>query len=185
MDIKAKINEIGKLAGIDDPNFYTQLVLNRCIISGSYILYILNGTEYDDIDIYHICSRTDNNIDNIFGDYLMKQGLAKNLIGCSSYSLGHDQAILNVTNYKKDNNKTIQFIQLKYGTDMIDYVDTFDISVCKNFYDVVADNLFITDHDCVDKKTFRFTYKSIKSPIRCAKYIKRGYTKIANEPTCQ
>lgn len=183
--IKEKINKIAELAGFNDINFYNQLKLNNCIISGSFMLNILNETEFDDIDIYHICTREDNSIDNIFGDYLIKNGMKSNDIGCNTY-MCKDNAILSVTNYNKPKplymynhipTKTIQFIQLKYGTNMKNYIDTFDISVCKNYFDVNNDELYIKDEAGIRNKTFEYQYKSKKSSNRYDKYIARGYIK--------
>lgn len=181
--IKPKIMNIAILAGINDETqqkqFYEQLALNDCYLSGSYMVNILNNTSYNDIDIYHVNTRKDNRLDTTLGDYLIKLGFIAKTLGFNDYMNDKKHTtITKVTNYKLKENKTLQFIQLDHNTTMDAHINTFDISICKNYYSFKTDKFYINDEDGIKNKTFHFINVHTSSPKRFKKYIDYGYNCI-------
>lgn len=185
-EIKQKIANIASLVGIKDATeFYNQLKINDCIISGSYMLHILNETEFNDIDIFHVRVTEESwykfDFGDYFGNYLEKNGLIKtgnNISNPEDWYLGIN-SVFCVYDFQKPGYKKIQLIQLNQGTNIDNFINNhFDISVCKNYFYPKTDELSIFDATGIQNKTFTYERINDKSECRFQKYIDRGYTCI-------
>ena len=171
----------------DAEDLCIQLKNNNCVVSGSYILDCLYGTNYSsDIDIFKnvnngvnqdvYCTKTldinerrqQNSHLYEFRPYLTKIGAEPNdFISWSQNNNNHPNSqnhgnnvrciLLNVSNYKL-NDKIIQFISIT--KDYREYIDAmFDLDICKNFFD--GEKLYIKNISKLIKK--HDTYKPINS----------------------
>ena len=180
--LKDKLNEVSKLFGFGIDEFYNQLKLYDCHISGSFLLYILNGTEFNDIDIYHISSEEIEDVNIVFENIFSRHKLIKKQIykrHQHEYFQFIDD-IKSVTNYYNETFPIkFQIIELKSTTNMNKIIDTFDISICKNYFTAKNDELFISNEIDIIKKKFDFnnnnTNNKRKSILRKEKYESRGY----------
>lgn len=173
----AKINE---LYGINGEEFCRKLKEYECIVVGSVILNILNGTPFDDIDIHCLNQR-----DALYCQPRIEHWLFDN--GFTQNSYEENDRYEGLYKYIKNMKHTIcsTIVQVVPRLDGYLHVyDTMDLTICMNYFD--GENLYVAYPNHVAYKTFDvhvpFDELTTKIQRRINKYVMREYQ--FNEITC-
>lgn len=172
------IKRLKEIYNIDGNEFCNKLIENKCYISGGFLLYNIKptGTAHD-IDIYTFS-------DNNFRDYLDNNNFIE-YNGNRETNMYKEFQKLNmeITNYHNKNDTISQFDEINYchplqfirihNHDISNFIKTFDISVCANFFD--GENVYCYDIDGIENGIYLIDYDNLYSFGRIFKYAYKKY----------